>query len=183
MTIEIRPAAASEVPAVIDVLADASAWLASRGIDQWPKRFSDSFISATAERGDLYVAVEEPEVVGGTITLQWSDPMFWAERCDAGFFHRLAIRRSHTGLGRRLIDWADYHTEQRGRPYLCLDAMTSNRRLRDYYEDLGFEEVGQIEGPREHPHASAHGRWQATLYQRPVAQYRESLPAPIVTME
>lgn len=119
MAIEIRPAAASEVPAVIDVPADASAWLASLGVDQWPKRFSDSFISATAERGELYVAVDEPEVVVGTITLQWSDPMFWAERCDAGFFHRLAIRRSHAGLGRRLIDWADDHTEQREGGPIC----------------------------------------------------------------
>jgi ribosomal protein S18 acetylase RimI-like enzyme len=172
VTIEIRRATASDVPAVVEVLAGASAWLASRGVDQWPERFSDSFISATAERGELYVAVEEPEVVG-TITLQWSDPMFWAERCDAGFFHRLAIRRSHTGLGRTLIDWADNQSEQRGRPYLCMDVVTSNRRLRDYYEALGFQEVDQIEGPREHPHSSALGRWQATLYQRPVRQYRE----------
>lgn len=171
MGLELRPADRSDVPAVIELLADTSAWLRSLGIDQWPPRFSDSFISATVERGELQVAVEVGEVVG-TITLQWSDPVFWGDRDDAGFFHRLAVRRSHAGLGRSLIDWADLQTEERGRPYLCLDAMTSNRRLRDYYEALDFEVVGKIEGPREHPHSAAHGRWQATLYQRPVGQFR-----------
>jgi hypothetical protein len=48
--------------------------------------------------------------------------------------------------------------------------MTSNRRLRDYYESLGFEKVADIQGPPEHPHGAAHGAWQATLYQRPVGQ-------------
>jgi ribosomal protein S18 acetylase RimI-like enzyme len=178
--IDLRPAARSDVPAVVELLAGASAWLRSLGIDQWPLRFSDSFISATVGRGQLYVAVEGAEVVG-TITLQWSDPTFWGNRSDAGFFHRLAVKRSHAGLGRSLIDWADVQSEQHGRPYLCLDAVASNRRLRDYYEALGFEEVGEIEGPREHPHSAAHGRWQATLYERPVGQFRGSSPGMIVT--
>jgi hypothetical protein len=61
--------------------------------------------------------------------------------------------------------------------------MTSNRRLRDYYEALGFEAVGEIEGPREHPHGAGHGRWQATLYQRPVGQSRDSPAGRTVTKE
>jgi hypothetical protein len=68
-------------------------------------------------------------------------------QADAGFFHRLAVPRSHAGLGRGLIDWADRQTEAGGRPFLCLDAMTLNRWLRDCYEAMGFAEVGQIEGP------------------------------------
>lgn len=54
---------------MIGLLADASAWLRSLGIDQWPPRFSESFVSATVERGELHVAVEVGEVIG-TITLQ-----------------------------------------------------------------------------------------------------------------
>lgn len=177
MDVEIRRASLADVPEVIDVLAEASAWLRSIGIQQWPGRFPEELISATAEAGELYVAVEGTSAVG-TITLQWSDPMFWGDRADAGYFHRLAVRRSHAGAGRSLIDWADSQTEVAGRPYLCLDAMTSNRRLRDYYEAIGFVEVGQIEGPSEHPHSAAHGRWQATLYQRRVGRHRQP-PADI----
>lgn len=180
MGLVVRLATPGDVAAVIDVLAEASAWLRSKDIHQWPPRFSEGFIAATAEGGELYVAVECSDLVG-TITLQFSDPMFWGERADAGFFHRLAVRRSHAGLGRSLIDWADRQTEAGGRPFLCLDAMTSNRRLRDYYEAMGFEEVGQIEGPAEHPHSAAHGRWQATLYQRPVGRYRQSFTDPAIT--
>ena len=157
---------------MIDVLAEASAWLRSIGIQQWPMRFSEELMSATAGAGGLHVAVESTRVVG-TVTLQWSDPLFWGDRADAGFFHRLAVRRSHTGVGKSLIDWADRRTEEQGRPFLCMDAMTSNRRLRDYYEAIGFEEVGQVEGPSEHPHSAAQGRWEATLHQRRVGRHRQ----------
>ncbi|MGH8989076.1 MAG: GNAT family N-acetyltransferase [Acidimicrobiales bacterium] len=171
--IDIRLATASDVTAAIDVLSEASAWLRSIGIAQWPERFADSFVAATAERGELYVAVEGPEVVG-TMTMLWSDAMFWGDRRDAGFVHRLAVMRSHAGVGRRLIDWADEQAEQHRRSYLCLDTLSSNRKLREYYEELGFELVGEVDGPREHPHTAAHGRWQASLYERLVGQHRQA---------
>lgn len=171
LEVEVRPADAVDVSAVIDLLSEASRWLGSKGIDQWPERFDDELIAASAERGELYAAVTG-NTLAGTLTLQWSDPMFWGERADAGFVHRLAVRRAYSGLGRQLIDWADHRTENHGRPFLCLDTLTANQRLRRYYEDLGFRRAGEIPGPADHPTARLPDKWTATLYERPVAVHR-----------
>jgi GNAT superfamily N-acetyltransferase len=163
----IRPAGPEDVEAVADVLAEVSAWLQSKGIAQWPDRFSADFLLGYTRRRELYVATEGGDVVG-TVTLQWSDQPFWGDRQDAGFVHRLAVRRSHSGSGRALLDWAEGQVEAKGRSFLCLDTLSSNTRLRRYYEDIGFRAVGEITGPADHPTDPALGQWRATLYEKVV---------------
>jgi GNAT superfamily N-acetyltransferase len=153
---------------VADILAEATAWLGGKGIAQWPARFSGDFLLGHVRRGELYVATDAGGVVG-TVTLLWSDPPFWGDRDDAGFVHRLAVRRSHAGLGRKLLTWAEGQVAERGRPFVCLDTLSSNARLRRYYEDLGFRRVGEITGPVGHPTDPALGAWRATLYEKAIA--------------
>src|SRR5437879_5282141 len=117
--------------------------------------------------GFLYVGVVAAETVA-TVTLAWSDPPFWGDRADAAFVHRLAVRRSHAGLGRLLMEWAERHAAERGRSFLCLDCLGQNARIRRYYEDLGFRLVGMIPGPTGHAHTNAHGPWDAALYEKAI---------------
>jgi predicted N-acetyltransferase YhbS len=161
----IRPARPGDVEAVGDVLAEASAWLQGKGIAQWPARFAADFLLGCTERGELYVATDGDSVVG-TVTLQWSDPPFWGDRNDAGFVHRLAVRRSHPGSGLTLLQWAEGQVLARGRSFVCLDTLATNSRLRRYYEDLGFRAVGEITGPASHPTDPALGPWRAVLYEK-----------------
>jgi ribosomal protein S18 acetylase RimI-like enzyme len=167
VALEIRPAEPEDVAAAGEILADASAWLQARGIAQWPARFSDEFLLGSVRRGELYVAGVGAALVA-TLTLQWSDPPFWGDRQDAAFVHRLAVRRSHAGVGRSLLDWAEQAAADRGRSFLCLDTLSSNVRLRRYYEDLGFREVREISGPADHPTDPVLGAWRAVLYEKRV---------------
>jgi GNAT superfamily N-acetyltransferase len=166
---KIRRAGHEDVADVIAVLAECSAWLREKGIVQWPDRFPESLIVTTVDDGDLFVATQGTEIVA-TVTLKWFDPSFWGERDDAGFVHRLAVRRSHAGLGRSLLEWAAERAQSHDRSYLCLDCLSTNQRLRRYYEDLGFQLVGEISGPSKHPHSAAHGSWQAVLYEMAIPQ-------------
>jgi ribosomal protein S18 acetylase RimI-like enzyme len=167
VALEIRPALPEDVSAAGEILADASAWLQGRGIAQWPARFSEEFLLGFVRRGELYVAGVGTTLVG-TVTLQWADPPFWGDRQDAGFVHRLAVRRSHAGVGRSLLDWAEQAAVDHGRTFLCLDTLSSNVRLRRYYEDLGFREVREISGPADHPTDPVLGAWRAVLYEKGV---------------
>jgi hypothetical protein len=88
-------------------------------------RFFDGYV----RRGELYVATVRNGIVG-TVTLQWLDPPFWGERQDAGFVPRLAVRRTHAGCGRTVLDWAERKAVEQGRSFLCLDTLSSNTRLR-----------------------------------------------------
>jgi GNAT superfamily N-acetyltransferase len=167
MPLIVRAAGPADVEAVEDILAEVSAWMRARDIVQWPVRFPDGFLLGCARRGELYVASDQRGPVG-TVTLQWSDPLFWGDRHDAGFVHRLAVRRSYAGAGRFLLEWAEAEVRARGRSFVCLDTLTSNTRLRRYYEDLGYRPVGEISGPAEHPTDPALGAWRTTLYEKAI---------------
>jgi GNAT superfamily N-acetyltransferase len=168
MPLAVRPAGPDEVELVGDILAEASAWLQSKGIAQWPARFAPEFLLGCVERGELYVATDGGRIVG-TVTLQWSDPLFWGDRQDAGFVHRLAVQRAHAGGGRDLLEWVEGEVKARGRSFVCLDTLSSNTRLRRYYEEMGFRTVGEITGPAEHPTDPALGGWRAVLYEKAIA--------------
>jgi GNAT superfamily N-acetyltransferase len=161
----IRKATPEDVQDIIAVLAEASAWLAGRGIVQWPSPFPADVIRRSIEHGTAYVATEGDSVVA-TITLEWSDPSLWGQRQDAGFVHRVAVRRAHAGLGRSMMEWAERQVIRQGRAYVCLDCLSTNTDLRLYYEELGFTLVNEIPGPESHSHTIAHGPWQAALYER-----------------
>jgi GNAT superfamily N-acetyltransferase len=153
---------------VLAILAEATAWLKTKSILQWPDRFPRSVVDANVESGSLFVATEDSFIVA-TVTLLWSDPSFWGDRDDAGFVHRLVVRRTHPGLGRTVLDWAADQARSRGRTHLCLDCLGTNQRLRRYYEELGFCLVDEVLGPADHPHSAAHGSWTAALYEKAIS--------------
>ena len=165
MDLSIRTADESELAEVIGILAECSAWLKAKGIIQWPDRFPEAPLLSAIGRGEIFVATEADTPVA-TVTLQWRDPAFWGDRADAAFIHRLAVRRSHAGVGSQLLEWASRQALSHDRSFVCLDCLSTNLRLRRYYEDLGFQQVGEVSGPSDHPHSAAHGSWHAILYER-----------------
>ena len=86
--------------------------------------------------------------LNGTITLQWSDRIFWGEiPQDAGYVHKLAVRRAHAGrgFGLQLLRWAEEQASIAGKQYLRLNCLASDRVLCDYYyEKAGFRHVRDI---------------------------------------
>lgn len=163
----VRTAQIDDLDEVTDILAKCSAWLRSKGIVQWPERFSPDQLLPSLEAGTVYV-VADGFALAATVTLQWSDPMFWGERADAGFLHRMGVRRSHAGLGTSIMQWASAEVLTRGRRYLCLDCLSTNHRLRSYYEGHGYSVVREMAGPSDHAHSVAHGSWTAILYEKAV---------------
>jgi GNAT superfamily N-acetyltransferase len=144
VTMEIRPARVDEIEVVLDVLAEAASWLRARGVEQWPERFEREWVMPAIERGETWLAEVDGEAVG-TLVVQWEDPIFWAGYPeDAGYLHRLAVRRRGTGLGARLLRWAEGHTAGAGQGYLRLDCVAWNEPLRAYYERAGYEHVGDV---------------------------------------
>ena len=85
--------------------------------------------------------------MNGTITLQWSDRIFWGEiPQDAGYVHKLAVRRAHAGreFGLQLLRWAEKQASIAGKQYLRLNCLSSDRALCVYYEKAGFRHVRDI---------------------------------------
>jgi GNAT superfamily N-acetyltransferase len=144
--LEVTPAEPDDADTVIDLLEEASAWLHERGItDQWPLRFEPEWIAAGLRRQQTWLARVDGAVVG-TITLNWSDPL-WADLGPtgvAGYVHRLTVLRGARGLGGALLDWAADEIRAHGRNLLRLDCVTVNAKLNDYYRAAGFQPMGEV---------------------------------------
>jgi GNAT superfamily N-acetyltransferase len=141
---QVRRARTEEIETVLDVLADAAAWTRARGIEQWPERFPRDWVMPAVERGETWLAEVGGEIVG-SLVVQWDDPIFWSGYpTDAGYLHRLAVRRHGSGLGDSLRRWAESHAAAAGKPFMRLDCVAANGPLRAYYERAGYEHVGDV---------------------------------------
>jgi GNAT superfamily N-acetyltransferase len=75
------------------------------------------------------------------------DPAYWGARPpDAFYVHKLAVRRDRAGrgIGAAVVEWANAEAAEAGREFLRLDCLGDNPRIRDYYEDLGFQHRGDL---------------------------------------
>ncbi|MGH7704448.1 MAG: GNAT family N-acetyltransferase [Candidatus Dormibacteria bacterium] len=139
----VRLAGSGDVERVEDLLAEAAAHARERGFEQWPERFSTEFVAIGVARREVRVAELDGRVMA-CCWLLWQDLEFWGQDDGrAGYLHRLAAadRSRGTGVGRELLLWAQREVATAGREYLRLDCLAANRRLRRWYESLGFVHV------------------------------------------
>ena len=145
----VRRASEEDLPVVLAILTSASDWERAHGIfDPWPHPFPAERVRPSLDRGEVYLGVGELGEAIATINLSWEDPRFWGLRPpDAGYVHRLAVRPDHAGESRglQLLEWAAERVRSKGRAYLRLDCLASNRRLCGYYRDAGFEPRGTVD--------------------------------------
>jgi GNAT superfamily N-acetyltransferase len=145
-SVEITQAGADDLDDVLDILNESARWLAGRGINQWRvDGFPHELIANDISRGEVYVAIPKRRAVG-TFTLQWSDETFWpGDTADAGYVHRIAVRREARGLGVALLRFAERVTIASGRKLLRLDCFSGNEALCSYYERAGFVRRAEVE--------------------------------------
>jgi len=145
-TVDIGPATHDDLDNVLDILREAARWLASREIHQWPvDGFSYDMIAADVSRGEVFIAKQGSFGVG-TFTLQWIDEVFWPGASnDAGYVHRIAVRRDARGFGVALLKFAETVASGAGKRFLRLDCFSGNAALCSYYERAGFVACKDLE--------------------------------------
>jgi len=154
----IRPATAEEVPLAAAILDEATAYVATKGFEQWPVPYPQDELRGRQRAGELLVYELDGEVAA-VFVLQRDDVPFWGERpADALYLHKLAVRRSFAGrgIGTQVVEWALARTREEGRSFLRLDCMRDNPEIRAYYEALGFTARGEVDI----------GRFVCSLYER-----------------
>ncbi|MEV6147102.1 GNAT family N-acetyltransferase [Streptomyces sp. NPDC051992] len=150
----IVPAEEADLPRLVKFRTDASAWLRTRGTDQWAKPFPADHILGSIRRGEVFMIRQEPHADAvATITLDRdADARLWTPEEIAEpalYVHKLAVDRAcaGTGLGSALLDWAGERAVQQGAKWLRLDAWSTNLRLQAYYLEHGFVHVRTADDP------------------------------------
>jgi GNAT superfamily N-acetyltransferase len=147
-SVRIRPAQPGDVVTVLAIITEASEWRLAHGFaNPWPLPTPEAPYREALDRGELLVAEDPTGRVIGTMILQWEDPSIWGVRPpDAGYVHKLAVRRDYAGhnAGGEMLEWAAEQTRQRSRKWLRLDTHSTHVRLHRYYREQGFQRVGEI---------------------------------------
>ncbi|MFI6167045.1 GNAT family N-acetyltransferase [Nocardia sp. NPDC051052] len=150
-----RRARADETALVLDILAEAAAWLHNRGIHQWPERFPAESTRSQIEARTLMLAEAGP-VVATFVMVRNGD--YWTDGHKALHVSRLAVRRSAAGqgVGYRILDWVQARARIAGMSRIRLATARDNLALRAYYEAAGFRHVAD---PQD-------AKWPTSLYER-----------------
>ncbi|MFJ3235537.1 GNAT family N-acetyltransferase [Streptomyces sp. NPDC086787] len=141
-----RRATASDAALLVRLHGTAALWQLARGIDQWkPGEKDEAHFRTRMREGEVWLAHADGRPAGA-FELWWDDPAAWGPRpADAGYIHRLMIT-PHTAppaAGRRMLTEAESRIAATGRRYARLDCLSTNPRLRAYYESAGYTVVGE----------------------------------------
>jgi len=154
MSLEIRPAAPEDIPAIARVLSQATVHKAEHGDYLWgTEPYTNEEIEAKLQNGGLYTVTSDGEVAG-TVTLTDHDSRVWeddGENHEALYIHGLATSDEVRGknIGEQVIDWVVGKAREEGRKAVRLDCSYTNRGLCQYYERRGFVEVKRRDIPRK----------------------------------
>ena len=163
-----------------EIHAEAVAWLAEIGSDQWQRpwgsadghnqRVRDGLVS-----GRTWIAWDGVTPVA-TLTTDTDDHGVWPKHMrddPAVYVSRLVVARSYAGqrIGAQLLDWAGLRARREyGATWVRVDVWTTNTALHDYYIRQGFEFKGLCDTIPDYP--------SAALFQKPTAKVTEAdIPA------
>jgi GNAT superfamily N-acetyltransferase len=175
----IAPAAATDLPIVLDLIEEASGWLRLKDTDQWQKPWPDedrrNARALKGLQGGCTWIVWDGEVPAATVTITprrnaavWSESACTCNLAErAVFVHRLITARKYAGLGlgAGLLDWAGLRGQRLyGAKWIRIDVWTTNEGLHEYYLGQGFQACGFCADPT-YP--------SGALFQKPVAMIKE----------
>lgn len=137
-----------DVETAINIMKDVTKWGRSVGLDVWrDEQITREKLLAGIDEGDFYIGKVSSDAACCMI-LQWNDTLFWpkAKEHEAGYIHKLCVRREYSGIGlsRKMVEFSIEECRKRNIGYLRLDTGWNKKKLRSLYESLGFVLVGTI---------------------------------------
>jgi RimJ/RimL family protein N-acetyltransferase len=162
-SLRVRPAQETDKDAILEMIEEAKQWLPTIGTDQWSTDWKDDEGSGRSERVKhslkdgttwlIFVPFRDRELAIATVTIEYNiDSKVWsgvhAGSLRCAYLSRLVTTRDFAGLniGAAVIDWAcEYADEAFGAKRLRIDVWTTNHRLHNYYQKLGFRSRGYLD--------------------------------------
>ncbi|MEY8781615.1 GNAT family N-acetyltransferase [Allomuricauda sp. XS_ASV26] len=156
----IRRAKISEITDILSITKACAVKMQQNGIFQWNEHYpSKQAFLKDIQRNELYV-IEENHIILGTIVIstlmddeyipiQWLTP-----NGNSSYIHRLSVHPDHQGKGlaQRLMDFAESHSKKNGFVSVRLDTFSQNKRNQRFYEQRGYQKLGDIFFPKQSEH-------------------------------
>jgi ribosomal protein S18 acetylase RimI-like enzyme len=142
----VRKVKVAEAGLVHDILLENGRWMHSNGIEQWPTEWLESIAGDIAKSvGDekFWCCTIKNEIAAVAEVKTDPEALWGFDAQSSAYVHKLAIRRKFAseGVGAALLRSTIENAFSDGLSFVRLDCVASNRRLRNYYEDLGFRYI------------------------------------------
>ncbi|NYJ26275.1 GNAT family N-acetyltransferase [Allomuricauda sp. ARW1Y1] len=156
----IRRAKISEIPDILTITQACAKKMQENGIFQWNEHYpSKEAFQKDIERGELFV-VEEKNTVQGTIVIstlmdEEYKPIQWlTPNGNSVYIHRLSVHPNlqGKGLAQQMMDFAENHASEHRFVSVRLDTFSQNKRNQRFYEQRGYQKLGDIYFPKQSEH-------------------------------
>ncbi|WP_318343797.1 GNAT family N-acetyltransferase [Flagellimonas baculiformis] len=156
----IRPAKISEIPNILSITRLCALKMEQNGIYQWNEHYpSEAAFINDVERGELYVIVEKGSILGTIVVSTFMDeeyrPIQWlTPNGNSTYIHRLSVHPAHQGKGlaQQLMDFAETYSKNHQFVSVRLDTFSQNKRNQRFYEQRGYQKLGDIFFPKQSAH-------------------------------
>jgi GNAT superfamily N-acetyltransferase len=134
-----------------EIQKEADRWMRAKGHAPlgalYPEEERRAFMARNLREAEVFF-FEEAGAPWGCLRLQREDTTFWGEAGKdgrAGYIHGLVVRDGWHGCGRGLemLAWAEERIRSWGGSLARLDCKADNARLRRYYREAGYAELGE----------------------------------------
>ncbi|MFT0714100.1 GNAT family N-acetyltransferase [Flagellimonas lutimaris] len=156
----IRRAKISEIPDILTITRACAKKMEENGIFQWNEHYpsKEAFIK-DIEREELFV-IEENSTVQGTIVISTLmddeyKPITWlTQNGNSTYIHRLSVHPNVQGKGfaQQMMDFAEAYSRENGFVSVRLDTFSQNKRNQRFYEQRGYQKLGDIFFPKQSDH-------------------------------
>ena len=156
----IRQAKISEIPDILTITQACAQKMQENGILQWNEHYpsKEAFIQ-DIKRNELFV-IEKNSTVQGTIvisTLMDEEyiPIKWlTPNGNSTYIHRLSVHPElqGQGLAQKMMDFAEAYSRENGFVSVRLDTFSQNKRNQRFYEQRGYQKLGDIFFPKQSDH-------------------------------
>lgn len=156
----IRRAKISEIPDILTITRACAKKMQENGIFQWNEHYpSKEAFQKDIDRGELFV-MEEKNTVQGTIVIstvmdEEYKPIQWlTPNGNSVYIHRLSVHPNlqGKGLAQQMMDFAENHAREHGFVSVRLDTFSQNKRNQRFYEQRGYQKLGDIYFPKQSMH-------------------------------
>jgi ribosomal protein S18 acetylase RimI-like enzyme len=159
----IRKAKPSEIDKIITLTQACAQKMLDQEIYQWNDQYpSISAFEMDNQREELYVLLEmdklsNAEILIGCITISTLKDMEynaidWCPKDGLSYYiHRLAVHPNfqHRGNAIKLMNYAEVFAKNKGALSVRLDTFSLNLRNQKFYENRGYQRLGEIYFPRQ----------------------------------
>ncbi len=156
----IRRAKISEIPDILIITQTCAKKMQANGIFQWNEHYpsKEAFIK-DIEREELFV-IEENNAVQGTIVIstlmdEEYKPIEWlTPNGNSTYIHRLSVHPNlqGKGLAQQMMDFAENYSKENSFVSVRLDTFSQNKRNQHFYEQRGYQKLGDIYFPKQSDH-------------------------------